>query len=169
VESGDAKWYDTAMRIGSSGSVMANRYNYLDLDPDLPQRVRPAADAHDVRLQGERAQDRPPRRAGHQRHREVDEADASQPGGRAHTPWTVVPYQSTHNTGGAIMGTSPRTSAVNKYLQSWDLPQPLRRRRERLSAQLGLQPDGAGGALAYWTADAIKKRYVKNPGPMVSA
>src|SRR5215510_14195529 len=34
--------------------------------------------------------------------------------------WTVVPYQSTHNTGGTIMGTNPRASAVNKYLQSWD-------------------------------------------------
>ena len=35
-------------------------------------------------------------------------------------PWTVVPYQSTHNTGGAIMGTNPRDSALSKYLQSWD-------------------------------------------------
>ena len=26
--------------------------------------------------------------------------------------WTVVPYQSTHNTGGTIMGTSPRNSAL---------------------------------------------------------
>jgi gluconate 2-dehydrogenase alpha chain len=25
------------------------------------------------------------------------------------------------------------------------------------------------GALAYWTADAIKNRYVKNPGPLVAA
>ena len=28
-----AKWYQTAMNIGASGSVMANRYNYFDLDP----------------------------------------------------------------------------------------------------------------------------------------
>src|SRR6516225_1851746 len=28
-----AKWYQTAMNIGASGSVMANRYNYYDLDP----------------------------------------------------------------------------------------------------------------------------------------
>jgi gluconate 2-dehydrogenase alpha chain len=28
-----AKWYQTAMGIGASGSVMANRYNYYDLDP----------------------------------------------------------------------------------------------------------------------------------------
>src|SRR5262249_24059581 len=28
-----AKWYQGAMNIGASGSVMANRYNWLDLDP----------------------------------------------------------------------------------------------------------------------------------------
>src|SRR5437868_12318544 len=28
-----AKWYQTAMNIGSSGTVMANRNNYFDLDP----------------------------------------------------------------------------------------------------------------------------------------
>ncbi|MFX5718609.1 GMC oxidoreductase, partial [Acinetobacter baumannii] len=35
--------------------------------------------------------------------------------------FNVVPYQSTHNTGGAIMGSDPKTSAVNRYLQSWDV------------------------------------------------
>jgi hypothetical protein len=30
-------------------------------------------------------------------------------------------------------------------------------------------PTGPVGALAYWTANAIKTRYVKNPGPLVSA
>ena len=33
-----------------------------------------------------------------------------------------MPYQTTHNTGGAIMGTDPKTSVVNRYLQSWDVP-----------------------------------------------
>ena len=32
-----------------------------------------------------------------------------------------MPYQTTHNTGGAIMGADPKTSAVNRYLQSWDV------------------------------------------------
>src|SRR5262245_25731258 len=36
--------------------------------------------------------------------------------------YTIVAYQSTHNTGGAAMGADPGTSAVNKYLQSWDVP-----------------------------------------------
>ncbi len=33
VEGATAKWYQTAMNISASGSVMANRYNYFDLDP----------------------------------------------------------------------------------------------------------------------------------------
>ena len=50
---------------------------------DLSQRVRPAADAHDVRLQGKRAQDVAAHRAGDQRSREVDEPDALNPASRA--------------------------------------------------------------------------------------
>ena len=34
--------------------------------------------------------------------------------------YSVVPYQSTHNTGGTMTGTDPKTSVVNRYLQSWD-------------------------------------------------
>jgi GMC oxidoreductase len=38
----------------------------------------------------------------------------------------VAVYQSTHNAGGAVMGTHPATSAVNRYLnrylQCWDVP-----------------------------------------------
>ena len=34
--------------------------------------------------------------------------------------FTVVPYQSTHNTGGTMMGDDPKSSVVNRYLQSWD-------------------------------------------------
>ncbi|MFX6794035.1 GMC oxidoreductase, partial [Acinetobacter baumannii] len=36
--------------------------------------------------------------------------------------WDTRVYQSTHLTGGAIMGTTPKNSVVNKYLQSWDVP-----------------------------------------------
>ncbi|MCY4883848.1 GMC oxidoreductase, partial [Salmonella enterica subsp. enterica serovar 1,4,[5],12:i:-] len=36
--------------------------------------------------------------------------------------YDVRPYQSTHTTGGAVMGDNPKTSVVNKYMQSWDVP-----------------------------------------------
>ena len=59
-------------------------------------------------------------------------------------------------------------SALNKYLQSWDCHNLFVDRRERVPAQRRYNPTGPVGALAYWTADAIK-RYVKNPGPLVPA
>lgn len=30
-------------------------------------------------------------------------------------------YQTTHLLGGAIMGSDPKTSVLNRYLQSWDV------------------------------------------------
>jgi gluconate 2-dehydrogenase alpha chain len=82
-------------------------------------------------------------------------------------PWTVVPYQSTHNTGGTIMGTNPRDSVVNKYLQSWDYYNLFTVGANVFPHNASYNPTGPVGALAYWTADAIR-RYVKNPGPLVS-
>src|SRR5690625_7373316 len=36
-------------------------------------------------------------------------------------PYDIRTYQSTHNTGGVLMGVDPDTSAVNNYLQMWDM------------------------------------------------
>ena len=33
----------------------------------------------------------------------------------------------------------------------------------------GYNPTGTVGALTYWAADAIRNRYLKNPGPLVHA
>ncbi len=33
----------------------------------------------------------------------------------------LTKYVSTHNVGGAVMGDNPNTSALNRYLQSWDV------------------------------------------------
>jgi len=85
----------------------------------------------------------------------------------ARTQWTVVPYQSTHNTGGTMMGTNPRESAVNKYLQSWQCHNLFTVGANVFPHNASYNPTGPVGALAYWTADAIKNRYLKNPGPLV--
>ena len=81
--------------------------------------------------------------------------------------WNVVPYQSTHNTGGAIMGTDPGTSALNKYLQSWDVANVFVMGASAFPHNSGYNPTGPVGALAYWAADAIRERYLKNPRPLV--
>ena len=80
--------------------------------------------------------------------------------------YSLVPYQSTHNTGGAIMGTSPKDSAVNRYMQSWDVPNVFVVGASAFPHNSAYNPTGPVGALAYWTADAIKGRFRNRPGLM---
>jgi gluconate 2-dehydrogenase alpha chain len=84
-------------------------------------------------------------------------------------PYSIVPYQSTHNTGGAIMGADPKTSAVNKYLQSWDVPNVFVVGASAFAHNSGYNPTGTVGALAFLAADAIVSKYLKSPGPLVQA
>ncbi len=161
-----AKWYNSAMSIGSSGSVMANRYNYYDLDPTYKNAfgqpmMRMTFDykenehkmgKHVAQVINDLAKSMNP----------VSFNPAS-----VRTSWTVVPYQSTHNTGGTIMGASPGNSVVNKYLQSWDCHNLFIMGANVFPHNAAYNPTGPVGALAYWAADAIKNRYLKNPGMLV--
>jgi gluconate 2-dehydrogenase alpha chain len=83
--------------------------------------------------------------------------------------YSIVPYQSTHNTGGAIMGATPRDSALNRYLQSWDVPNVFVVGANAFPHNSAYNPTGPVGALAYWSAEAIVSKYLKSPGPLVPA
>ncbi len=72
-----------------------------------------------------------------------------------------------HTTGGAIMGSDPKTSAVNKYLQSWDVPNVFVIGASAFPQNPGYNPTGTVGALAFKAADAIRTLYLKTPGPLV--
>jgi len=80
--------------------------------------------------------------------------------------YTIVPYQSTHNTGGAVMGTDPQTSAVNKYLQSWDVPNVFVVGASAFPQNGGYNPTGTVGALTFQALEAIKTKYSKRPGAL---
>jgi gluconate 2-dehydrogenase alpha chain len=82
-------------------------------------------------------------------------------------PWSVVPYQTTHNTGGAIMGTDPRETGVNRFCQSWDVPNVFVTGTTVFPQQATYNPTGTVGALAYWTAAAIRDQYLRSPSPLV--
>jgi gluconate 2-dehydrogenase alpha chain len=161
-----AKWYQTAMNIGQSGSVMANRYNYFDLDPTYRNAfgqplMRMTFDYKENELKmGRVAADLINQIGKSMNPTRMNQASVRQ-------SWSVVPYQSTHNTGGTIMGTSPATSVVNKYLQSWEAHNLFTVGANVFPHNASYNPTGPVGALAYWTADAIKKRYLKNPGMLV--
>jgi gluconate 2-dehydrogenase alpha chain len=68
-----------------------------------------------------------------------------------------VPYQSTHNTGGTIMGGDPNTSVVNSWLQMWDAPNVFVVGASNFPQNAGFNPTGTVGALAYRAAEGILK------------
>jgi gluconate 2-dehydrogenase alpha chain len=81
----------------------------------------------------------------------------------------VRQYQTTHTVGGVIMGESPETSALNRYLQSWDVHNVFVPGASAFPQNIGYNPTGLIGGLTYWAAKAIREQYLKNPGPMVQA
>ncbi|CDI90531.1 gluconate dehydrogenase [Pseudomonas aeruginosa PA38182] len=78
-------------------------------------------------------------------------------------------YQTTHLLGGAIMGSDPKTSVLNRYLQSWDVHNVFVMGASAFPQGTGYNPTGLVAALAYWSAKAIREQYLKNPGPLVQA
>ena len=111
---------------------------------DLSQRVRPAADAHDVRLQGQRAQDgrtTPP--TADQRDRQGDEADQAQPGDCAHraVDRRALPEHPQHRR--RDHGQQSARQRAQQISAELGLPQPVRDRRQRVSAQFvaTIRPD----------------------------
>src|SRR5882672_7061638 len=71
-----------------------------------------------------------------------------------------------HHQGGTRMGSDPKTSVVNRYSQSWDIPNLFVMGSSTHPTMSGFNPTLTIQALAYLTADAIVNRYRKNPGPL---
>ena len=153
---------------GVHGSFYSYRDVYLDLDPTYKDRfgrplVRLTIDFHDnelkqnvfltdkfaeiIRAMGAHTVDKQYRKR----------------------PYDSTDYQTTHLNGGAIMGTDPSTSAINRYLQSWDVPNLFVMGASAFPQNPGYNPTGTVAALAYWSAAAIRKQYLKKPGPLIHA
>lgn len=160
--------YQNATSVGGQGSVYSYRDRYLDLDPTYTDRfgrplLRMTFDWHD--------NEKKMTRYIAQRCAEIGKAMGAKTIRPSSLPehFNVVPYQSTHNTGGAIMGSDPKTSAVNRYLQSWDVHNVFVFGASAFPQNAGYNPTGTVGALALWAADAIRTQYLRNPGPLVQA
>jgi gluconate 2-dehydrogenase alpha chain len=158
--------YQHTISLATHGAVMSHRENYVDLDPtyrDVHGRplLRLTFDYTDnEHKMSDFLTDRATDIAKAMKAREVHEK-------KREGSYSIVPYQTTHNTGGAIMGSDPKTSAVNRYLQSWDVPNVFVVGSSAFPQNPGYNPTGTVGALAYWSVDAIVKKYLKNPGPLV--
>jgi gluconate 2-dehydrogenase alpha chain len=162
-----AKYYNSSLSISSHGSVMSYKDAYLDLDPTYKDifgqpLLRMTFDFHDnefrmsehvtekARVIAEAMSPTPARVEKHVRNSSYD----------------IVPYQTTHNTGGAIMGDDPATSVVNKYMQVWDVPNVFVPGASAFPQNFGYNPTSTLGALTFHMLDAIRNRYLKSPGPL---
>ena len=140
-----AKWYQTAMNIGASGSVMANRYNYYDLDPTYRNAfgqplMRMTFDyKENEHKMGRHAA------ADDQRHRQIDEPDPAERGHRPHRPvdGRAVSEHAQHRR--HHHGHQSARQRREQVPAELGLPQPVRDRRQRVPAQRLVQSDRAGG------------------------
>jgi gluconate 2-dehydrogenase alpha chain len=71
-----------------------------------------------------------------------------------------------HHEGGTRMGSDPRNSVVNRYGQTWDIPNLFVLGSSTHPTMSGFNPTLTIQALAYLSADAIVDRYKRNPGPL---
>lgn len=162
------KWYYHAVDFNTQGSVYANRANYLDFDPTYKDALgRPLLRLTYNATDNDHAMSR------YLLTKVEAIIKAMNPSAYEMKPrprnFTVVPYQSTHNTGGTMMGTNPGNSVVNKYLQVWDAHNLFVMGASTFPQQHGYNPTGTVGAMAYMASEKILKDYVKNPGPLVHA
>ncbi|MFI3014191.1 GMC family oxidoreductase [Klebsiella aerogenes] len=165
---GIADSYLHSMSVGSSGSVMPYRQCYLDLDPTYKDifgqpLLRMTFDwqpnelkmTHFIAGKAERiAQEIGP-----------EHYEMGFKGMGAH--YDVRPYQSTHTTGGAVMGDHPDNSVVNKYLQCWDVPNLFVVGASCFPQNLAYNPTGIVGATTLFAAQAIREQYLPAPGPLI--
>jgi len=156
--------------VVTHGSVMSYRDAYLDLDPNYRDSLgqpllRMTFDWHDNEYRMTR----------YVTDRALEIVDRMNPKARStliRQPgdhFNVRQYQTTHTTGGVITGADPKTSALNKYMQSWDVSNLFVMGASAFPQNIGYNPTGLVGALAFFAADAIRTQYLKNPGPLVQA
>ncbi len=163
-------WYGHSMKLSITTSCMSYRDHYMDLDPTykdpwgLPlARITFDWKQNELKLQ--------------QYLRGVVKTIADELGPDSYSEsflsidsrWDITKYVSTHNVGGAVMGDSPETSALNRYLQSWDVHNVFVPGGNAFPQNFQANPTDTIGAITLMAAQAIKDQYLKNPGPMVQA
>ena len=81
-------------------------------------------------------------------------------------PPTGAGQPGAHHQGGARMSANPKDGVVNKYGQTWDIPNLFVVGSSGFPTSTGFNPTLTIQALAFMTADAIVNRYRKAPGPL---
>jgi len=161
--------YLHAMNITTHGTNMAYRDCFLDLDPTY----RDVYDQPLLRMTFD-WKDNDIKMTQYVTHEAAEIARAMNPKSihvdtkQFGKHYDVRPYQTTHNVGGAIMGTRPENSVLNRYLQTWSVPNVFVMGAGAFPQSIGYNPTGLLAALTYFSAREIRTTYLKNPGPLVS-
>jgi gluconate 2-dehydrogenase alpha chain len=162
-----AQHYNHTSVLSIHGSSISTRQNYLDLDPTYKDAwnqplLRMTFDfpENDIKLSAYITS----------KALEIGKLMGGQQvvGSARKGPYNITQYQTTHNTGGTVMGTDPSTSVVNRYLQSWDVSNVFVIGASNYPQNASYNPTGTLGALCYWSANAIVTKYLNSPGPLVS-
>lgn len=158
-------YYTRTLFVGGQGATLPHRENYLSLDTTykdafgLPLLQMTYNFTDQDRALHQFATDRSAEIIKEMGAKEVVPSNAI-------SDYDIVPYQTTHNTGGTIMGSDPDTSVVNNYLQHWDADNLFVVGAGNFPHNSGYNPTGTVGALAYRCAEGVIK-YSKNGGSLV--
>jgi gluconate 2-dehydrogenase alpha chain len=158
-------YYTRSLGIGAQGASMPHKENYLELDDTYK-------DAYGLPLlrmtYNFTAQDRAMFAYLTDRITEIHKAmgakaTSAKPNAQN---YNIVPYQTTHTTGGTIMGSDPKESVVNNYLQHWDMDNLFVVGAGNFPHNGGRNPTDTVGALGYRCAEGILK-YISKGGSLV--
>ncbi|MEN3354865.1 MAG: gluconate 2-dehydrogenase alpha chain, partial [Betaproteobacteria bacterium] len=143
-----AQHYNHTSVLSIHGSSISTRQNYLDLDPTYKDAwnqplLRMTFDfpENDIKLSAHITS----------KALEIGKLMGGQQvvGSARKGPYNITQYQTTHNTGGTVMGTDPSTSVVNRYLQSWDVSNVFVIGASNYPQNASYNPTGTLGALCY--------------------
>lgn len=158
-------YYTRSFGIGAQGASMPHKENYLSLDPTYK-------DAYGLPLVQLTYNFTDQDRALH-KYISARAADImKEMGAKTIVPnaeikdYNIVPYQTTHNTGGTVMSLTPEQGVVNNYLQHWDVDNLFAVSAGNFAHNSGYNPTGTLGALAYRCAEGVIK-YSQSGGSLV--
>lgn len=163
-------WYGHSMKVSITTTCMSYRGNYLDLDPTYKDRYgQPLLRMTFDWKQNELKLQQFLRAKVLEITKELNPDSYTESFLAPDAHWDTTAYISTHNVGGAVMGDSPKTSALNRYLQSWDVHNVFVPGGNAFPQNFQSNPTGMIGALTYFSVRQIVGSYLKKPGPLVQA
>ncbi len=158
--------WDAVVGISTMAEVMPHEANYMDLDPNYTDAWGEPL----LRITFE-FQENEQKLYSHLVDKAGEIMEAMEPTSMSTEDdigdYEISTYQTTHATGGAIMGDSPENSVTNKYGQVWDVPNLFVTGAALYPMNPGMDHTGTATALAYWTGDAIVEKYLNNENELM--